>query len=140
MTGVPEVLFVCVSNRGKSQMAAALTEKHAAGAVVVHSAGTSPGAGLNADSVQVIAEAGADMSTGQPTPVDPQVLRSVDRVILLGEQAQLDMPADAVGHLERWRTDEPSRRGIEGLERMRLIRDDIDFRVQKLVAEVGGAC
>ena len=130
------VLFICVGNGGKSQMAAALAEKHAGDQLEIHSAGTKPGSKLNAASVEVIAEAGADMSKGSPKGIDPELLKRVDRVIILGADAQLELPADAQGTLDRWITDEPSERGIEGLERMRLVRDDIDARVQALIAEV----
>lgn len=126
------VLFVCVGNGGKSQMAAALAGKHVPG-WEIHSAGTRPGTQLNAESVEAIAEVGADMSGGTPKGIDPDLLRRVDHVIILGEDAQLDMPADAAGTLERWVTDEPSLRGITGMERMRLVRDDIDARVRDLL-------
>lgn len=66
------------------------------------------------------------------------MLRSVDRVVVLGEDAQVDMPDDARGTLERWRTGEPSLRGIEGMQRMRLVRDDIDNRVRSLIDEMLG--
>ena len=59
-----------------------------------------------------------------------------DRVVVLGADAQLDMPEGRT--FERWLTDEPSTRGIEGMERMRLVRDDIDARVQALIAEMLG--
>lgn len=136
MSTTPSVLFLCVGNGGKSQMAAALAAQHAGGRVEIHSAGTRPGSKLNAQSVEVIAEAGADMSEGAPKGIDPELLRTVDWVIILGADAQLEMPADARGTLERWVTDEPSERGIEGLERMRLVRDDIDARVQQLIVEL----
>lgn len=132
----PLVLFVCVGNGGKSQMAAALAEKHAGGRLEVHSAGTKPGTKLNQESVEAIAEAGADMSHGTPKPIDPELLRSVDRVVVLGEDAQVEMPDGARGTLERWLTDEPSLRGIEGMQRMRLLRDDIDARVRSLIDEL----
>ncbi|GAB3690927.1 MULTISPECIES: low molecular weight phosphatase family protein [Corynebacterium] len=128
------VLFICVGNGGKSQMAAALAEKHAPG-WEIHSAGTKPGSRLNAESVAAIAEIGADMSGGTPKAVDEDLLRRVDHVIILGADAQLELPEDATGGLERWVTDEPSERGITGMERMRLVRDDIDARVQSLVTE-----
>lgn len=134
----PSVLFVCVGNGGKSQMAAALAEKHAGSKLGIHSAGTKPGTKLNQESVEAIAEAGADMSHGTPKPIDPELLRSVDRVVVLGEDAQVEMPDGARGTLERWRTDEPSHRGIEGMERMRLVRDDIDARVRSLIDELVG--
>lgn len=129
----PSVVFICVSNGGKSQMAAALAEKHAGNKLDIQSAGTNPGTKLNQESVQAIAEVGADMSGGVPKGVDKQMLLA-DRVVVLGADAQLDMPEGR--KFERWLTDEPSKRGIEGTERMRLVRDDIDQRVQSLVAEL----
>lgn len=130
------VLFICSKNGGKSQMAAALMEHHAAGAVEGHSAGTHPGSQLNPLSVEVIAEVGADMSGGHPRPLDPELLRRVDRVILLGEQAQVESVEGMTGTIDTWHTDEPSTRGIEGIERMRLVRDDIDARVRGLLSEL----
>lgn len=138
MSNKPKVLFVCVGNGGKSQMAAALADKHAGEAIEIHSAGTKPATKLNTESVEAISEVGADMSGGRPKAVDPQLLREADRVVILGKDAQLELPADAQGTLERWVTDEPSERGIEGMERMRLVRDDIDARVRALITELKG--
>ena len=136
MSTTPSVLFICVGNGGKSQMAAALAEKHAGDQLAIHSAGTKPGSKLNVQSVKSIAEVGADMSKGHPKGIDPQLLREVDRVVILGTDAELQLPDDARGTLERWVTDEPSARGIEGAERMRLVRDDIDARVRALIDEL----
>lgn len=138
MSNKPKVLFVCVGNGGKSQMAAALADKHAGEAIEIHSAGTKPATKLNTESVESISEVGADMSGGRPKAVDPQLLREADRVVILGKDARLELPADAQGTLERWVTDEPSECGIEGMERMRLVRDDIDARVRALITELKG--
>ena len=138
MTTTPKVLFVCVGNGGKSQMAAALATKHAGDRLEIHSAGTKPGTKLNVQSMEAISEVGADMSGDHPKGIDPQLLREVDRVVILGSDAQLELPDDARGTLERWVTDEPSERGIDGIERMRLVRDDINARVHKLVSELTG--
>jgi protein-tyrosine-phosphatase len=135
----PSVLFVCAKNGGKSQMAAALMEHRAHGAVEVHSAGTKPGSKINTLSAEVIAEVGADMSAGVPKPVDPELLRRVDRVVVLGDEARVEPVEGMSGTVETWRTDEPSTRGIEGTERMRLVRDDIDARVRALLGELTGA-
>ena len=132
----PSVLFVCAKNGGKSQMAAALMEHRAAGAVEVHSAGTTPGSTINALSAEAIAEVGADMSSGHPKPIDPDLLRSVDRVVVLGDEAKVEPVEGMAGTIETWHTDEPSARGIEGAERMRLVRDDIDARVRRLFTEL----
>lgn len=132
----PSVLFVCVKNGGKSQMAAALMRHHADGAVEVHSAGTRPGTAVNTQSAAAIAEVGADMSSAVPQPVTAELLRSVDQVIILGNEATIDPVEGASAPVTTWDTDEPSTRGIEGMERMRLIRDDIDSRVRALLAEL----
>ena len=138
MSPTPKILFVCVRNGGKSQMAAALAEKHAGKRLEIHSAGTEPGTSINAESAASLEEVGADMSDGHPKAVDPEILRTADRVVVIGEEAQLDLPDDARGTMERWLTDEPSTHGIEGMERMRLVRDDIDAKVRGLIADVLG--
>ncbi len=133
----PSVLFLCVRNGGKSQMAAGLMRKAAGGRVAVHSAGTNPGTSINFLSAEVLAEVGADISGEVPRPVDPELLRTVDLVVTLGREATVDVPPGV--ELRNWDTDEPSARGIDGIERMRLIRDDIDTRVHTLLAELAPA-
>lgn len=126
----PSVLFVCVKNGGKSQMAAGLMRRLAGNTVTVHSAGTTPGSAINNLSAQALLEVGVDISTEQPKPVDYELARDVDLVVTLGREAQLDaLPGTRI---ENWDTDEPSDRGIDGLDRMRLVRDDIDARVHRL--------
>ncbi|MVZ90348.1 low molecular weight phosphatase family protein [Microbacter sp. ANSKLAB05] len=134
--GTPSVLFVCVKNGGKSQMAAALMRLHAGDAVAVHSAGTRPAAAVNTLAAKAVAELGAEMSDQVPTAIDPDLVREVDRVVVLGDEAAGEIDDDEGSALEIWRTDEPSHRGIEGMERMRLVRDDIDRRVRTLLAEL----
>ena len=130
----PSVLFVCVRNGGKSQMAAGLMRKAGGGRVVAHSAGTEPGTQINALSARALAEVDVDITGETPEPIDPELLRTVDLVVTLGREAQVEVPA-GVGFQNR-DTDEPSERGIEGIERMRMIRDDIDARVRALVREL----
>ncbi|CAM3782261.1 arsenate-mycothiol transferase ArsC [Tsukamurella ocularis] len=134
---VPTVLFVCVKNGGKSQMAAGLMRDVAGDAVEVHSAGTRPGAAINALSAESLAEVGVDITGEIPTPIDPELLARVDLVVTLGREAVVDPPAGVM--LVNWDTDEPSERGIEGIERMRLVRDDIAARVVALAAELSEA-
>ena len=129
-SSTPSVLFVCVKNGGKSQMAAGLMRQLAGDTVDVYSAGTKPGAAVNDLSAQALLEVGVDIASEQPTPVDYELARDVDLVVTLGREAQLDpLPSTRIEH---WDTDEPSERGIDGLERMRLVRDDITARVQRL--------
>lgn len=132
----PAVLFVCVKNGGKSQMAAALMRHHAGDAVEVHSAGTRPGAAINAQSAEAIAEVDADMSSAVPQPVTSELLRSVDHVIVIGGEAVIDPVEGMTTPVTTWHTDEPSLRGIDGMERMRLVRDDIDARVRALMNDL----
>ena len=133
----PAVLFVCSKNGGKSQLAAGLMNQLAAGAVKVFSAGTKPGTSLNPQAVDSLTELGIDITGEHPKPVTGEVLDAVDVVIVLGNEAKVDAPEGK--RLELWDTDEPSERGIEGMERMRLVRDDIKGRVQKLYSELTGS-
>lgn len=129
----PAVLFVCVKNAGKSQMAAALMRQHAEDRITVHSAGTHPGAALNDLSVQSLAEVGASVDDEHPKPIDPELLKTVDVIVTLGREAHVDAGGTPV---QNWDTDEPSERGIDGIERMRLVRDDIARRVRTLAAQL----
>ncbi|MCJ0901503.1 low molecular weight phosphatase family protein [Rhodococcus sp. D-46] len=130
----PSVLFVCVKNGGKSQMAAGLMRKAAGDQVDVYSAGTKPGDAVNALSAETLLEVGVDISGQTPTLIDPQLVRDVDLVVTLGNEAKVDPVAGT--DFENWDTDEPSERGIDGIERMRLVRDDIAARVDALAARL----
>ncbi|MEV7134342.1 low molecular weight phosphatase family protein [Arthrobacter sp. NPDC093128] len=133
---IPAVLFVCSKNGGKSQLAAGLMKQLAGGAVTVYSAGTKPGRSLNPQAVESLTELGIDITGEHPKPVTDEVLDTVDAVIILGTEAKLE-PHEGT-RFEIWETDEPSDRAIEGMERMRLVRDDIKARVQKLHSELTG--
>jgi len=136
----PRVLFVCVRNGGKSQMAAGLMRHTAARsgfAVEVSSAGTNAGPSLNAQSVASLAQIGVDISDQRTHQLTEQDVRNADLVVVLGSEAQVK-PAGR-SPVEVWETDEPSMRGIEGMERMSLIRDDIAKRVDDLVRRLRGA-
>lgn len=102
-------------------------------AVTVYTAGTKTGASLNAQSVESLAELGIDISAERTKAITADMLANVDLIITLGSEAVVD----ALPGLEirNWDTDEPSSRGIAGMERMRLVRDDINARVKDLVAE-----
>lgn len=131
----PSVVFVCVKNAGKSQMAAALMRALTGDSVIVHSAGTRPGEHVNALSAQALAEEGIDISGETPKPLDDSIIREADVVISLGREARVEpVPGP---RFESWDTVEPSESGIDGIERMRLIRDDIARRVRALAADLG---
>lgn len=126
----PSVLFVCVKNGGKSQMAAGLMRKVAGDGVVVDSAGTQPGSSINALSAQVLLEVGVDIADQVPKQLTDDLIREADRVVVLGRDATVRSVGGTP--VEVWDTDEPSERGIDGIERMRLVRDDIARRVEHL--------
>ncbi|POH63329.1 phosphatase [Cryobacterium zongtaii] len=133
-TRIPSVLFVCQKNGGKSQMAAALMRAAAGDGVEVFSAGTKPAAALNAQSVQSLAELGIGVGDERPKALTAAMVAAADVVVILGTEAQVDEVAGT--RFETWITDEPSERGIEGMERMRLVRDDIRARVDELRARL----
>lgn len=128
----PKVLFVCVRNGGKSQMAAGLLRHSAGDTAVVSSAGTDVGPSLNALSVQVLAENSVDIADQRTRQLTPELIADADLIITLGQEAVVD-PGGSGTPVENWDTDEPSTRGIDGIERMRLVRDDIAAKVQDLV-------
>jgi arsenate-mycothiol transferase len=126
----PSVLFVCVKNGGKSQMAAGLMDKVAGDSVTTASAGSKPGSAVNGLSAEALAEVGVDISQNVPRQITAEDQQQADLVVILGPEAQVD---EVEGTLyERWETVEPSDRGIDGIERMRLVRDDILERVTAL--------
>lgn len=133
----PSVLFVCVKNGGKSQMAAGLMRKASGDTVTVDSAGTKPGAAINGLSAQVLLEVGVDITNQTPKHINDELIAAADRVIVLGREAQVQSRDDTP--VEYWDTDEPSERGIDGIDRMRLVRDDIDRRVRRLADRLAGA-
>ncbi|WP_102160701.1 arsenate-mycothiol transferase ArsC [Zhihengliuella halotolerans] len=136
MTVKPAVLFVCSKNGGKSQMAAGLMKLEAGDDVVVTSAGTKPAEKINTLSAEVLLDAGVDIRAEVPKPLTAENMSAAGLVIVLGAEAQVE-PVDGVV-IERWETDEPSARGIEGRERMELVRDDIHARVKALKARLLG--
>lgn len=126
------VLFVCVSNAGKSVMAAGLMRHLATPNIHIASAGTHAKTAVNDLSAQVLAEVGVDISGHQPTQLTGQMIDDADLVVIVGTQAHL--VEDHTGTtIQRWDTDEPSLRGVDGIERMRIIRDDIADRIHILI-------
>ncbi|TSI12081.1 low molecular weight phosphatase family protein [Brevibacterium aurantiacum] len=130
MTTSPRVLFICVKNGGKSRMAAGLMSDLAGDSIDAVSAGTKPGKSLNQLSVKSLDELGIGINQGSPKPVSDAELEAADIVITWGREATVEVPSGT--ELEDWDTDEPSERGIEGIERMRLVRENIRPRVEKL--------
>jgi arsenate-mycothiol transferase len=117
-------------------MAAAILRSVAGPRVDVHSAGTHPDDYVHGESATAVAEIGADMAYEVPHPIDPEILRTADRVIVLGSEAEVS-PVDGMrAAIERWIIVEPADDGVTGLPRTRLIRDDIARRVQFLAEQI----
>ena len=129
----PTVLFVCVHNAGKSQMAAAIMRQFGGGLLDVRSAGTDPDAQVHDLSAVAVAELGADMSDQVPIRLEPGMLTAADRVIVLGNEARVDAVEGMRIPIETWVIHDPADEGIDGLERVRLMRDDIAERVRGLL-------
>jgi arsenate reductase (thioredoxin) len=131
VTDVPEVLFVCVHNAGRSQMAAALLDHHANGQVVVRSAGSDPADRLNPAVVAAMAELGIDLSRELPKPLTDRAVRAADVVITMG--CGDACPFYPGKRYEDWQLQDPAGQPIEVV---RGIRDQIDARVQQLLTEL----
>jgi arsenate reductase len=133
VTNVPEVLFVCVHNAGRSQLAAGLLHHHAAGAVHVRSAGSAPADEINPAVREARAEIGLDISREFPKPLTDDVVRAADVVITMG--CGDACPVYPGKRYLDWELDDPAGRGIDAV---RPIRDEIDRRVRALLAELLG--
>jgi arsenate reductase len=127
----PEVLFVCVHNAGRSQMAAALLDHHAAGRVIVRSAGSQPADQLNPAVVEAMAELGLDISKEFPKPLTDDAVKASDVVITMG--CGDECPYFPGKEYRDWQLEGPAGQGIDAV---RPIRDEIDTRVRALLAEL----
>ena len=127
----PEVLFVCVHNAGRSQMAAGLVRLRSEGKVNVRSAGSDPAETINPAVVEAMAELGVDMSEEFPKPLTDEVVRAADVVITMG--CGDACPIYPGKRYEDWVLDDPAGQDIAGV---RVIRDEIDARVRGLVDEL----
>ncbi len=128
---VPEVLFVCVQNAGRSQMAAGLLDKLAEGRVHVRSAGSEPADQINPNVVTAMSELGVDISKEFPKPMTDEVVQAADAVITMG--CGDACPIYPGKKYEDWTVDDPADADLEGVRR---IRDDIGRRVMRLLDEV----
>lgn len=127
----PEVLFVCVHNAGRSQLAAALLHHHAHGEVTVRSAGSAPADTVNPAVVAVMAEIGLDLSQEFPKPLTDESVRAADVVITMG--CGDACPIYPGKRYLDWEIDDPAGKSVD---EVRPIRDEIDRRVTALLAEL----
>ena len=131
MTHTPEVLFVCVQNAGRSQMAAALLDRHAAGRVRVTSAGSAPADTVNPAVVASLAELGIDASTEFPKRLTTRAVEAADVVVTMG--CGDACPVFPGKRYVDWNLPDPAGKSIDDV---RPIRDEIDRRVQVLLREL----
>lgn len=135
-----KVIFVCIHNSGRSQMAEAFARKIGEGKIIAESAGTTPGGSLNPQAVAAMREIGYDLSGQYPKMMTPEMVASADKVITMGCGVSLDdiedggavCPAVFV-ESEDWGLEDPKGQPVE---KVREIRDQIKARVEKLVEEL----
>ena len=135
-TNHPTVLFVCVHNAGKSQMAAALMRAKAGDSIRVLSGGTHPGDSLNAEANTAANELGASMDGEHPKEITDEVFMNVDRIVILGNEAKLTPIEGMRGTIETWLTPEPGPEVGDKLAQTRIVRDDIARRIDDLYNEL----
>ncbi|GAA2866325.1 arsenate reductase ArsC [Microbacterium arabinogalactanolyticum] len=131
MTDHPTVLFVCVHNAGRSQMAAGFLQAIAGDRIDVRSAGSEPKDAINPVAVQAMSEAGIDITTGTPKLLTIDAVKQADVVITMG--CGDACPIFPGKRYEDWQLDDPAGQSIESV---RVIRDEIRSRVETLVAEL----
>lgn len=128
---VPEVLYVCVQNSGRSQMAAALTRHLAGDRIHVRSAGSQPGEGILPSVITVLAELGIDVDEEFPKPLTDDVVRAADAVVTMG--CGDACPLYPGKRYLDWELADPADLSLEGV---RAVRDDVRARVEHLLAEL----
>ena len=131
---VPEVLFVCVQNSGRSQMAAALTRQAAGDQVHVRSAGSQPGERILPEVALVLAEIGLDVTDEFPKPLTDDVVRAADAVVTMG--CGDACPLYPGKRYLDWQLDDPAELDLDGVRR---VRDEIRERVEQLLGELTAA-
>jgi len=130
-SGTLDVLFVCVHNSGRSQMAAGFMAKLGGNKVTVRSAGSAPKESISENVLEVMAEVGIDITQQFPKPLTDEVVRASDVVITMG--CGDACPIYPGKRYEDWQLDDPSTQDIDGV---RAIRDEIQERVERLLGEV----
>lgn len=131
MTEKPSVLFVCIHNAGRSQMAAGYLRHLGAGRIEVRSAGSAPAASINPAAVQAMAEEGIDISAEQPKILTTEAVEVSDVVVTMG--CGDTCPFYPGKRYEDWTLDDPAGQGVDAV---RPIRDEIRRRVEELISEL----
>ncbi|MFF2370669.1 arsenate reductase ArsC [Agromyces sp. NPDC058110] len=131
MSSAPTILFVCVHNAGRSQMAAGFARALSGGTVTVLSGGSEPGTAINPVAIEAMREAGIDISTAVPQLLRTDDVQAADAVITMG--CGDACPVFPGKRYEDWELEDPAGQGIETVRR---VRDDIEQRVRRLLADL----
>lgn len=130
---VKRVLFICVGNSFRSQMAEGFARHLAPRGVLIRSGGLRPTLDLDPLAVQLMAEKGIDISSHRPKEVDLSFARNADRIVVMGCNPEEACPAEILDRAENWDLPEPSRLDDQGA---RELRDEIEKRVRRLLDEL----
>jgi protein-tyrosine-phosphatase len=128
-----KVLFVCVENAGRSQMAEAFAKTYGKGKVEAKSAGTMPAREVNSVVVQVMREKGIDLSANKPKLITNEMVKEAEMIIVMGCSAQGFCPAPLLNKVIDWGIEDPKDKPIG---KVREIRDEIERKIKKLIEEM----
>jgi arsenate reductase len=128
-----KLLFVCVENAGRSQMAEGFAKYYGQGTVEAQSAGTMPSEETNSIVVKVMQEKGIDISRNKPKLLKTQMIQEADAVIVMGCSAQGFCPAPLLEKVIDWQIEDPRGKPIE---KVRQIRDEVEKKVKNLIKEI----
>jgi len=130
-----KILFVCVENAGRSQMAEAFANHYGKGKLVASSAGVMLADRINPVVVEVMKEKGIDISMNKPKLLTTNMAEEADQIITMGCSVEKFCPAPLLKNVIDWRLEDPKGKSIE---KVRQIRDEIEKRVLKLISELQG--
>ena len=128
-----KILFVCVENAGRSQMAEAFARKYGGDEVEVCSAGTMPASSVHPEVIEVMKEKGFDLSGKKPQTLDLKMLEAADIVITMGCSVEGLCPAHLIRNIVDWKLEDPKGKPIE---KVREIRDEVEKKVLKLLEQI----
>jgi len=126
------ILFVCVENAGRSQMAEAFAKHYGNNKVQAVSAGTMPSSEINPIVIQAMREKGIDISLNKPKQITTQMVQEADTIVVMGCSAEGFCPAPLLGKVKDWNIEDPKGKPTE---KVREIRDEIERKVRTLVEE-----
>jgi protein-tyrosine-phosphatase len=128
-----KILFVCVENAGRSQMAEGFAKQYGNGKIEAMSAGTMPSREVNPLVIQAMQEKGIDISKNKPKQITMQMVQDADTIIVMGCSAQGFCPAPLLGKVIDWNIEDPKEKP---LEKVREIRDNIEKKIKELLSEI----